>query len=511
MTGTPRDADLKPAMAIDEAKRRARRGPLLLLARRLVSLTITFVSTITVARLVSPRDYGLANMSGVIVAFAMVFRDFGLTNAVLRKGTISQAEASLIFWFNVGMTLCLALLIAACAPLASRFYHEPVVFWVILASLVGFVLDGASLQHRSLMNRELRFGAMAMIDAAGLLAAFVVTLTLAFLRHDVWAIVIGNMTQSLCGSSLYVIVSGWRPSRPRRSAELASLLRFGANSSLFSISVFLSNNAAAIIIGHLLNSSSLGQFNRAQALFTLPNTNLIQPITQATMPLMTRLRGHPEEYRQAYLGLVRKLCAFLMPMSVALTFAAAPLVQALLGDKWRIAGAVLSAFAPALAAMGFAYSVSDLFITQDRSAELRTLGLFEMVLRVSAILIGVHFGLVATALGFTLSTIAVAFIRLFVAGRRGPVTAADQLRAARPGVPMACGAGIGCLLVRLAGLDAGVSHATAAAVLLTAGAGGALLAGLAVPASRRALAELGHAFGVATLLARLRGRKPSLS
>ena len=150
-------------MDIEEAKRRAKAGPAILMIRRGFAIAVAFVSTITIARLVAPSAYGLANMSVVIFAFAAIFRDFGLTNAILRKGHISQSELSLIFWFNAAMTALLTVIVALASPFVARFYHEPIVQWVILVSLIGFLASGMTMQHRAIINRDLRFTALSVV------------------------------------------------------------------------------------------------------------------------------------------------------------------------------------------------------------------------------------------------------------------------------------------------------------------------------------------------------------
>ena len=447
-------------------------------------------------------------MALVVLGFAQIFRDFGLTNAVLRKGIISEEEMSFIFWFNAATTVVLALIIAASAPLAAQFYNQPIVSSVILVTLIGFTMTGLSGQHRALMGRNLEFGAIALIDSAGLAIGFIVTLILAVIYHNVWSIVIGMVVQSLFGSVASVIYSGWKPGAPRRIEGLSSLLAFGANSSVFSISVWLSQNAGPILIGHFLGAASLGQYNRAEALNRLPMTNLVQPITQATMPLLTRLRSVPEEYRFAYIGLVRRLSTVLFPTSVILMISSVPLIQALLGDRWMTAGHVLGALAPALIAVAIASAASDLFITQDRAAELRSLGLAETVLRVGAIVAAVRFGVVAVAWAFSLSTIAAVMMRVVVAGRKGPVTVVDQLSASLPSLPVAAGSGAASGVSWLFSAAYLQSPPIIATLLLASGALGGLLAGFAVPISRKAIFEILEIFG-ASKLRRFRSRAAS--
>lgn len=468
-------------------------GPRALLARRAFAVCIGLATTVTIPHLVSARAYGLAAMSGVMFSLAEMFKDFGLTSALMRKGEVRPEEVTFLFWFNTATTLGLAAIIAALAPMASLFFHEPMVAPVILASLVGFVLGGLSMQHRSLMNRDLRFRELATIDAFALLVQFVVMLVAAFMTHDVWAIVAGYLASSLVGAGLYVKASGWRPGAPRWLPEARSVFAFGANTSIYSLSVFAANNVAALLIGRLFGPVTLGQYNRAITLQAFPANNAIAPLAQAVLPMLARLRPNPDLYRKAYLDLVRHLNMIALPTSVVLFFAAQPLTIAALGPSWGEAGRILQALAPAVAALGLGYAVSDLFITQNRSRELGRLGLFELVLRCVSIAVAAPFGAVAVAAGFSASTLMVVVIRAAVAGRSGPVSLGDHLRAAAPAAPLALGALAGALVgATMAWRFALSDMAAAAAICGAAGVAGGLF-GLALPSSRAALIDMAAA------------------
>lgn len=487
-------------MDIAEAKRRAQVGPKALLARRAFTLIISLVSTFTIARLVSPKDYGLANMSLIMLAFAVTLRDFGMTNALMRKGSISQAEMSFVFWFNSSTTVLLTLAIGIASPWIADFYGQPIIVWTILASLVGFLFSGIASQYKAMLSRNLQFKRLALIDSASLFIGFLSTLVLAYLYRNVWAIVLGNVAQLVSGAIMYVGSNRWKPDRPAKPDNLRELLAFGANTSIYSLALFAAGNAAPIIIGRFLGAAPLGQFNRAQALFQIPTLNIVQPIAQATLPFLARMRPHPDEYRSAYIGLVRRLCTFLIPASAALCIVALPLVRTLLGDRWHDAGLVLALLSPSLAAVGFGYAAGDLFISQNRSGELRTLGVVDMIVRIVAILIGVQFDIAGAAIGFSAASIAMAFVRVFASGRKGPVSALDQLRAGLPGLLLGIVAAIG------AGVGVLVSHQMLWSDALTSIVGFAvggvctLLFGLIVRTTRIALIDLFDAIGLAKIV-----------
>jgi len=448
------------------------------------------VSIVTIPHLVPPREYGLATMSTVVFGLAEMFRDFGLTSALLRKGEVRPEEATFLFWFNCAMTLGLAALLALAAPLTAMYFREPLVAAVMLVSLVGFVADGLALQHRSLMGRDLRFQALASIDSGVTLVQFVATFAMALVTHDVWAIVAGFVASKLLGAGLTVVVSRWRPGPPRWLPGARSLFAFGANLSIYTVSVFVSLNIASVLIGRYFGPRDLGQFNRASALQVLPLHNIVSPLAEATLPVLARLRPRPDLYRRTYLDLVRNLNMVVLPAAVLAFFAARPVVTLVLGPRWAEAGQLLQALAPLVAAPGLGYAANDLFITQDRSAELRTLGFLELAIRVGGALAALPFGVVWVAASYSATTIVVVLVRIAVAGRTGPVTFKDHLAAIAPAVPLALGVLLGCGAGALAAGRLALPLAGAAAAICLGGLAAGGLLGAATASSRRGLAEL---------------------
>lgn len=479
----------------EEAQRRHKKAPLLLLLRRFFVVGLGLLSTVTIARLVGPKAYGLASMAGMVLLLAQMFRDFGVTSALLRKRIVSAEERNFLFWFNTATTTVLALVLVVSAPFVADFYKEPVVASTMLVSALGFWCGGASLQHRSILLRDMRFSEIAWIDTVAVSVNFAVSLLFALVWHDVWAIVLGNLAQQMVGGVLYVLKSRFVPGPPRLIEGFGEILKFGANMSVFSISTFLSNNLGSILIGQSMGAAPLGQYNRAQNLFSLPNQNLVQPIAQATMPLLTHLRADPAAYREAYLNLVRTLSTFLVPSAVFLTFAGRPLTIVLLGPRWDEAGIMLSILAPALALMGLLYSLNDLFMTQDRSDELRTIGLLEMVFRIASVCVGVMFGLVGIALAYSISSAIVCLIRVNVAGRKGPVTATDQVSQLLPALPIGLVCTVTCLLTKAWLWQFPRPAVVELSCLIAAAFLGGVLA-MVVGPSRRAVVELLQTFGM---------------
>ena len=490
VAGTLNEAAAGGGVNIDEVQRRARQGPRALFARRAVAAGIGIAGLVTIPYLIPPREFGLAAMSTVVFGLADTFKDLGLTAALLRKGEIRPNEVTFLFWFNCAMTLVLAALLAGVAPLTAMYFREPSVAPLMWVSLIGFIADGLALQHRSVMARDLRFQALATIDSATAFLQFAVTLGLAMMTHSVWAFVAGYSCSKVVGAGLTVAVGKWRPGPPRWLPDAGPLFAFGANVLAYNLSVFVSLNIAAILIGRYFGPRDLGQYNRAAALQILPLNNIVAPLAEATLPVLARLRPHPELYRRAYLDLVRNLHIILLPAAVLVFFAARPLVTLVLGPRWAEAGQLLQALAPLVATPGLGYAANDLFITQDRSAELRTLGLVELVFRVAGVWAALPLGPVGVAASFSATTVVVALVRVAVAGRTGPVTFRDHIDALLPSLPLAMGALIGCGLGALAAARLPLPLMAASAAICLGGGFMCSVIGVASSSSRRGLVQL---------------------
>jgi polysaccharide transporter, PST family len=458
-----------------------------MLLRRAYAAIISLFTAVVMPHFLSPNAYGLAAMSAVVFTLGEMFKDFGLTSALMRKGVIDQEEVTFLFWFNLLATLIIAAILAATSSLVGDFFHQPIVGKVILLSLIGFFLTGATLQHRALLSRDLRFTELAIIDSAAISLQFALTMVLAISGFGVWAIVIGTVSNALVNSVLCLALARWKPGPPRMIDEAKAVFAFGANTSIYSLSIFVSTNVMAILIGRNASVFDLGQYNRANAILALPLNNLVEPLAQVALPVLARLRAYPDTYRKAYLQFLTRLNLVVVPASVFLLGAARPLVSAALGSNWREAGELLMLLAPVVGALGYGYAVSDLFITQNRSRELRMVGLAESALRVLAVFVGIHFGLRVAAMSYAGATLLSVGIRVFVAGRSGPVSLRDHLATVIPALPVSMGCLAGCEAAIYASWQAGLAPMAQAVAICLAGIAGALGVGLVFKTSRSAL------------------------
>lgn len=429
-------------------RRRAMSGVLKTGLSQLVRLAVQFGSTILLARLLSPREFGLLAMVSPIIGFAALFQDLGLTQAVVQKQRLTQPEVSALFAFSLVSCAVLAAAVAAASPLATMFYHEPAVGPLMAALAVTILVSGAGALPSALLTRRMQFGLLALIDAAGALTGLGVSLAGALLLHSVWALVAGSLAGCLVPTAAFWFAAGWRPSWPRRGAGAGSALRFGANLTGFNMMNYLSRNVDNVLIGRVWGEHSLGLYDRAYKLLLLPLQQINNPVAKVMLPVLSQTVSDPPRYRQAYLRAVSQMLSVTLPGVAFMAGTADVLIPAVLGQQWRDAVPIFAALAFAGLMQMLNNPSGWLFVSQGRTRAYVIWGAVSASMSVASFLIGLPYGPVGVATAYAVCEWARTPLIWLVATRQGPVTAPMILAMAAPHYTGAAGAFAAIALLR---------------------------------------------------------------
>ncbi|THD63285.1 lipopolysaccharide biosynthesis protein [Phenylobacterium sp.] len=388
-----------------DLKRRSLRGGIATVASQGVKFGLKFGSTLVLARLLSPPEFGIVAMVAPILAFVTTLNDLGYTQAIIQHRDLSKAQISSLFWINLLMSVGLAAVLVIASPLVGWIYHEPRLPPLLLTMASLVILGTLSMIPSALLLRDMRFNQQVSVDLVGVTVSIAVTIAAAMMGFSYWSIVIGQIANAVTNLILLAILTRWRPQWPRRGVEIGHVVRFGANLTGVNIAGYFSSTADNMIIGAVAGKTPLGLYDRSFNLVVQPINQLMAPVSRVALPLLSRLREDPQLYRDTYLNMVRIGLSFTMPLMVACMVLAAPMVHFLLGPKWQAAG-------PILAWISFGGLVAPLtttsgwvFATRGRTDQQLRVTLVTAALSIASFAIGVHWGAVgvaeASALSFT--------------------------------------------------------------------------------------------------------------
>src|SRR5215510_14085726 len=182
-------------IAMQDLKERTIRGGFAKVCAQAANFLLRMGSLMVLARLLEPKDFGLVSMVTAITGVLNLFRDFGLSAATVQRVNVTEEQISTLFWINILVGAILGLLAVVIAPVIVVFYHEPRLFGVTAVLASGFLFNAAGVQHSAILQRQMRFTALATIDIISLVVSTAVGIGMAVSGYGYWALVV--MTVSL--------------------------------------------------------------------------------------------------------------------------------------------------------------------------------------------------------------------------------------------------------------------------------------------------------------------------
>lgn len=406
--------------------RRAVSGGFVTIAMQAGKFLINFLAAGVLARLLSPKDFGLVGMVLGFTGLVGVFNAMGLSTATIQRDTITQKQVSNLFWINVGSSGLMAITSFAVAPWAARFYHDPRIVGIMQVLALTFLLTGLTVQHQALLTRQMRFQALAVIDVGSSTIGFAVACVMAWFGAGYWALVAQQLVTIGSTLTLTWMTSGWRPHLPSRNSGVKPLVRFGAHLSLADFLALLTVNSDNILIGRFFGAESLGLYTRANVLLSRPLQQVMMPVNSILIPVLSRLQGDPQRYRRSHMRAYDTLALIVFSFSAICFVLAKPLVLVILGSKWTAVIPLFAAFS-LVAVSGPLSAIGPwIYESQGRGHDQLRNHTAAGVVTLLSYLIGLHWGPLGLILSLAITSFLIRMpIIYYIAGRRGPVTTRD--------------------------------------------------------------------------------------
>ena len=417
---------IKTDHLLPDLKRRTISGGVVTVSAQAAKFALNLVSTVILARLLTPRDFGLVAMVTAVTGFLAMFRHAGLATPTVQREHLTHAQVSNLFWINLGVSGLCALILAALSPIIARFYHDSRITPIMLVLSTTFLIGGFRVQHLALLKRQMRFKAIAIIEVGSMATGVLVGVIMALLRYRYWSLVGLTLATEIAGFLLTGLVSRWRPRLPSRGSGIGPLLAFGAHQTASSLMFSLARGCDNLLIGRFYGPAAVGLYSRGAALVIRPMEQFLLPIEAVFLPTLSRLQSQPERYRSTFLQLYEAIAMtafFLSSLTLAL---ATPTTLVLLGHKWAPVTAIFAGFTFTAIQLPLTNAANWLLTSQGRGRDILHVASINAFLTVASFIIGLPFGALGVAIAFSAIGLLVRLpVVYYVAGGRGPVTTFD--------------------------------------------------------------------------------------
>ncbi len=412
-------------------QRRMATGAIWMVLFKLVERGLGLISTLILARLLGPADFGIIAMAISFIAMAELLTAFGFDIAIIQTPQATVEHYNTAWTCNVLLNLGVAMLMLAVALPIADFYRKPEVAWVVGALAFGPLIAGAENIGVVAFRKELDFKREFRFQVSRKLIGFMVVVPLALWLRSYWALVAGMLVSKSAGTAMSYLM---HPFRPRFAlSRFRELFRFSRWLLFNNLVGFFKERSSDFFIGRLYGPASLGAYNIAYELAHLPTTEIGAPINRALLPGFAKM-GPGDEISAAYASAVGVLATLALP-AAALIFAVAPfLVPVLLGPKWLSAVPVMAVLALNGALMLFHASIGAVLMGRGFSLQVGIANASYLVVLLALLfLFSTQFGVVGAAYAALLTTVLCTPIYLYQIRRCLDIGAGVFLKAvARP-------------------------------------------------------------------------------
>jgi len=395
-------------------------------------------SIVVFARLLSPKDFGFVGMVTAITGMLSLLRDFGLSSATVQRSHVTEEQLSSLFWFNLLFGAILGLGVVALAPVVARFYDEPRLFWVTVSLSAALIFSAAGVQHTAILQRQMRFTTLSIIDVGSLVVSTFVGIGMAAAGLRYWALVANTVSLPLVNTACLWLVVRWKPGKPGMDVATRSMLRYGGTISLLRLITYVTSNLDKVLLGRFWGADALGFYGRAYQLINIPTLLLNSAVAEVGFALLARVQHDRGRVKSYFLKSYALALAMTIPITICAGAFAPDLVAVLLGPQWQQVGPILRLLAPTILAFALTDPLTWLLYSQgmlERSVRVATVFTPAVI---AGYLIGLPFGPRGVALGYSTAIVLSIVPRVAWAVHGTGISLRDLARAAS--APLIAGA-----------------------------------------------------------------------
>ncbi len=366
------------------------RGGILSYGSFLASRALVFLSTLVLARLLAPNDFGLVGLALLIVSFLDVAKNLGVTSALIFRQDIADEDADEVFVLNLLSGLAFFGLCWVLSPLAATFFHDGRVTALTRALGFSFVLSGLGGVHLAILQRQMSFLRRLMPDLLQSLFKGVVSIGLALAGVGYWSLVWGQLAGIAVSTLAAWALWPWIPALTLRWKSARGLLAYGLHITAIDLLGVTVGNIDYVIVGRMLGKTPLGLYTMAYTIPQMLTLSLSIALSRVLFPAYARVQGDPEKLRQGYLSVLRYSALALVPVGLGIYAVAPAFVHTLYTPKWWPAVPALQALAIYATIFAVGWNAGDIWKATGRPDIVWKLAIAQALVLAPALLLAAH-------------------------------------------------------------------------------------------------------------------------
>lgn len=374
---------------------------------------VQFIVMLVIARILSPKDFGLVGMLTIFIAVAQSLIDSGFSQALIRKQNKTIEDESTVFYFNVSVSFFVYLVLYLISPSVAAFYDEPQLEILMKVLCLIVIINSFSVVQRAIYTAAIDFKTQAK---ASFIAAFfsgLIGIYFATNNYGAWSLVWQQLSNALVNTLLLWFFSDWHPIFICSKKSFVELFGFGSKLMVSGLIATVYNNMFLLVIGKYFTAETLGFYSQADRFSKFPSSNLTGILQHVTYPALCKLQNKPDELKKDYRLLLRLSAFVVFPLMCLLAGVAYPLIDLVIGCKWHFAATLLIPLCFSM--MWYPIHAINLNLLQvlGRSDFFLKLEIIKKIVCVSILVVSIPFGVLAVCYSSILASLVCLIINTY--------------------------------------------------------------------------------------------------
>ena len=361
---------------------------------------LNLIIGIFLARLLSPGEYGIVGMLAIFTLLAGNLQDSGFGVALVNIKDIKHNDYNSVFWFNVGISLLLYLILYLCAPLIASFFHQPCLVSLSRFVFLGFIIASLCISPNAMLVRNLKMKEKAITSLSALLISGTVAVVMALKGFSYWSLATQQVLYNviICFGRYYY--TRWHPTFKVDFTPVKQMFSFSYKVLITAILTTINNNVLTVIFGRLFPAQAVGNFTQANKWNIMANQLVTNTVAQVAQPVLTRVGDDNERQRRVFGKMLRFTAFMAFPAMFGLALVAPQLIIVTIGEKWAESIPLLQVLCISGAFIPLYTVYQNLFLSQGKSDTYMWLTITQIAIMLIAVLACHWLGIMAMVIAF---------------------------------------------------------------------------------------------------------------
>lgn len=403
-------------------------------AERIGAQGVGLIISIALARLLSPDAYGTIALIQIFVSILSIFVTSGFGTALMQKKDADNIDYSSVFFFQIGLSVFLYILLFISAPLISNFYEDTSLIKILRVLGLSLVIGGINNIQRAYVSKTLQFKRFFYSTLVGTIVSGIVGVYLAYIGFGVWALVAQQLINPIMDTVILWFTVKWRPSFVFSITRLKRLYSFGWKLLASSLIDVIYNNLYGLLIGKIYDSASLGLYDKGRQFPNLIVSNINGPIQSVLLPTLASEQNNKTLFKSMVRRSIATSSFIIFPMLIGMAAISKPIIIILLTEKWSACIPVMQIMCISMALLPIHTANLQAINALGRSDIFLKLEIIKKFVGITVVILSIPFGLYGMVWGSVISSVFSMFINAYPNKKLLDYSIFEQLRDIFPAI-----------------------------------------------------------------------------